>query len=103
MLAIPARRYGDPNGARIGAWLQLENFGALRYERGVTEQAGRAVLQRHEAGQQDVANAEGQGRVVSPMCGSALWSACLPLPYTAHAVLPFISSGVHGWRHWHEG
>lgn len=35
-----------------------------RYERGVSVASGRAVLQRHEASAQDVANAEGQGMLV---------------------------------------
>ncbi|KAF5842127.1 hypothetical protein DUNSADRAFT_9085 [Dunaliella salina] len=54
-------KYGDSKGPRLGAHIQLENFGALRYERGVSEASGRAVLQRHEAEAQDIANMEGTG------------------------------------------
>jgi hypothetical protein len=57
-------RYGSA-APKYGLWLQLENFGPLRYERGVSELSGRAVLQRHEATQIDIANMEGTGRVVS--------------------------------------
>uniref|UniRef100_A0A7S3VUD1 Uncharacterized protein n=1 Tax=Dunaliella tertiolecta TaxID=3047 RepID=A0A7S3VUD1_DUNTE len=54
-------RYGDFKGPRLGAHIQLENFGSLRYERGVSQASGRAVLQRHEAEVQDIANMEGLG------------------------------------------
>ena len=42
----------------------LSACGPHRYERGVSDVAGRAVLQRHEATEQDVANAEGHGKKV---------------------------------------
>ncbi len=43
----------------------MENFGPLRYERGADDvAAGRALLQRHEASPQDLANAAGQGVLV---------------------------------------
>eukprot|EP00197_Chlamydomonas_leiostraca_P009744 CAMPEP_0202868642 /NCGR_PEP_ID=MMETSP1391-20130828/10986_1 /ASSEMBLY_ACC=CAM_ASM_000867 /TAXON_ID=1034604 /ORGANISM="Chlamydomonas leiostraca, Strain SAG 11-49" /LENGTH=450 /DNA_ID=CAMNT_0049548829 /DNA_START=23 /DNA_END=1375 /DNA_ORIENTATION=+ len=63
--ASVAYRYGDSRGLRYGGWLQLENFGAARYERGLAAASGRGVLQRHEASAQDVENAEGTRRVVA--------------------------------------
>ncbi|PNH05473.1 hypothetical protein TSOC_008290, partial [Tetrabaena socialis] len=47
---------------RYGAELCVENFGPLRYERGADDvAAGRALLQRHEASPQDLANYAGRG------------------------------------------
>ncbi|GAX78934.1 hypothetical protein CEUSTIGMA_g6374.t1 [Chlamydomonas eustigma] len=45
---------------RFGILIQIENFGALKYERGSQEYHGRALLQRHEATDVDVANFEGR-------------------------------------------
>ncbi len=50
---------------RYGGELVVENFGPLRYERGADDvAAGRALLQRHEASAQDLANFAGQGVLV---------------------------------------
>lgn len=44
---------------------QVENFGALRYERGMAEaMRGRALIQRHEATDADLANFRGDSPLV---------------------------------------
>ncbi|KAL6748137.1 hypothetical protein V8C86DRAFT_2886571 [Haematococcus lacustris] len=80
--ASAAYRYGDAN-VKWGLWLQLENFGALRYERGVAELGGRAVLQRHEASQVDLANAEGSGATVRLSAEPGDYNAAVPAQLTA--------------------
>ncbi|MEW5313244.1 MAG: hypothetical protein WDW38_004828 [Sanguina aurantia] len=49
---------------RYGATVSIENHGALRYQRGLAEPSGRAVLQRHVASDADLANALGEGPLV---------------------------------------
>ncbi|KAG2430984.1 hypothetical protein HYH02_013516 [Chlamydomonas schloesseri] len=50
---------------RYGAELCVENWGPLRYERGAADvAAGRALLQRHEASPQELANRAGRGVLV---------------------------------------
>lgn len=56
---------------RYGGELVVENFGPLRYERGADDvAAGRALLQRHEASDQDLANFAGQGVLVRRTAGA---------------------------------
>lgn len=57
--AGPHCRFSD-RSVRWGVRLQAENFGPLRYERGLGDAVrGRAALQRHEASEADVASALG--------------------------------------------
>eukprot|EP00798_Chlamydomonas_sp_ICE-L_P009844 gene9844-7730_t len=44
---------------KFGLKVQLENMGALRYERGTKELRGRTLIQRHVASGSDLANLEG--------------------------------------------
>ncbi len=58
-VCLAASRLGLPL-CSYGGELVVENWGALRYERGPGDvAAGRALLQRHEASGQEVANAAG--------------------------------------------
>lgn len=56
---------GGAAALRYGFRLQVENFGALRYEKGSQALHGRALLQRHDASKADTDNFEGEGRRVS--------------------------------------
>ena len=56
---------GAAEPLRYGLRLQVENFGALRYEKGGEALHGRALLQRHEASKADLDNFEGEGDRVS--------------------------------------
>ena len=65
---------GAAEPLRYGLRLQVENFGALRYEKGGQALHGRALLQRHEASKADRDNFEGEGSQVSG-CDAAIGRA----------------------------